>query len=1048
MNEEVEIRILASEANAKGDLFNRLITALFQTLGYEITGINVSRTGREIDIIAVNEAEERRVVAECKGHKKKAGGDALNKFAGVVEIEKGREEGTIGYFISLSGFTGSALEQEKEIDRNRFIQLDGKDVIVKLVQGRVIKPIEHATEQAGRYAVDLSDAHKIDEEYELLAHETGWIWAIYYSLNKKRTHFALIHADGEALAKEKADLITTADEAVGGILSSLTYLAPADPPPDLTAQIEEAKNKYFEYLAADCGEITFEGIPTDTGLATERVPLEKVFVPLFLNPYTYEKRTQSTEDKSEPEVEVVNRRPVGEVLSENSRLAILATPGGGKTTLLNRLAVAYAFPERLDETDDVLPDRTWLPILIHCRDLKGIARSPIRELILSVHRRAEMDPELTKAFGLFIDREFKGNNVLILIDGLDEIADEGDRVAFVKQLRTFLSVYPTVNIVVTSREAGFRIIGGALANECTHYKIADFDDDDIKRLVKRWSIEVEGDSPEKCTDADELIDKILNNSRIKELAVNPLLLTTLLAVKRWVRDLPPRRADLYKDAVEMLLRTWNVEGFKPLKTDEAIPQLGYVAYSMMVDGVQTITESRLKELLYKAREEMPDYLGFIEDSVDDFINRVEHRSSLLAMSGFIFEYGTKQAVYEFRHLTFQEYLAAIAVAKGYYPDRKDDDNILIPLKPYIEYEHWKEVVPLVAVIAERNAKPLVEYLIELCEGTSKFLEYTQPEEKPLYFLLLGQCLIDEITITPVLLKRALFNIANAIYRDMNPIIRLISKGKYGDILYDVVKRAYSTSTGNLLNLGAALFNISLERSGWNVNTGINSTILTNVINYIISEDINSKAEGALITMHLAYRHLHYGGIDVSKEILPLLKKIGDGLVPILNSDEPFLQFSAAWAYAWLMDARLWSHEESVGFLKRLFDLWKNSSNIEVKDKTLWAIGTSQIINRGLNPLPVPDESDLEFIANYRHATPRENSFVELPLLTIAFYWKKPYSNGKIANKLLDLYHSFNPYSNIFRRKIVAMLKQLGKPGQKALKEIEEREKDDNDPSSE
>ena len=38
------------------------------------------------------------------------------------------------------------------------------------------------------------------------------------------------------------------------------------------------------------------------------------------------------------------REPVAEILRKTSRLAILAAPGGGKSTLLKRLAVAYAFP--------------------------------------------------------------------------------------------------------------------------------------------------------------------------------------------------------------------------------------------------------------------------------------------------------------------------------------------------------------------------------------------------------------------------------------------------------------------------------------------------------------------------------------------------------------------------------------------------------------------------------------------------------------------------------------------------------------------------------
>jgi len=55
-------------------------------------------------------------------------------------------------------------------------------------------------------------------------------------------------------------------------------------------------------------------------------------------------------------------------------------------------------------------------------------------------------------------------------------------------------------------------------------------------------------------------------------------------------------------------------------------------------------------------------------SVGNFIKRVEMRSSLLMVSGHEIEEGTLSPVYEFRHLTFQEYLAARAVVYGHYPE--------------------------------------------------------------------------------------------------------------------------------------------------------------------------------------------------------------------------------------------------------------------------------------------------------------------------------------------------------------------------------------------
>ena len=87
--------------------------------------------------------------------------------------------------------------------------------------------------------------------------------------------------------------------------------------------------------------------------------------------------------------------------------------------------------------------------------------------------------ELTEAFMLLINDLLRSGDILLLIDGLDEISDEGARISFVKQLRTFLATYPNISIIVTSREPGFRLVGGALSTHCQLYKVSDFDEEDI-----------------------------------------------------------------------------------------------------------------------------------------------------------------------------------------------------------------------------------------------------------------------------------------------------------------------------------------------------------------------------------------------------------------------------------------------------------------------------------------------------------------------------------------------------------------------------------------
>ena len=297
--------------------------------------------------------------------------------------------------------------------------------------------------------------------------------------------------------------------------------------------------------------------------------------------------------------------------------------------------------------------------------------------------------------------------MLLLVDGLDEISDPGDRAAFVGTLRMALQAYPGTALVVTSREAGFRHVAAHLAAVCTRATLSPFDTDDIRRLSVAWHREVVGDSAKVRADAEQLAATISANDRIGRLAVNPLLLTTLLLVKRWVGALPTRRAVLYNKAVEVLLMTWNTEGHDPIPQEEALPQLCYAASAMMLDGVQKISGPRLRALLQEAREALPTELGYVQGTVDGFIHRVEDRSSLLMMTGHDVEDGRLVEFFEFRHLTFQEFLTARAMVHGWHPGRKEGDTLATVLEPHFEDEKWREVIPLGAVLGGKQTEALI-----------------------------------------------------------------------------------------------------------------------------------------------------------------------------------------------------------------------------------------------------------------------------------------------------------------------------------------------------
>ncbi len=716
MDTPTSLRLLASEDNARGDLFTRLAKDLFFALAYDDLRLNVHMTGREIDIMGTHRFESRRLVAECKAHADKMGGAELNKFFGVVSRERDKDERTpvAGYFVSLSGFRETGKEQELETSaRNRIILLDGKLVIEELIRVRILVSHTEAIEQAGRCAAHAGLKDAVLDGAELLGHEMGYLWAVFYAHNKQRMHFALIHADGTPLAKAAACGVIQADRDCAGSLHTLHYLAPPETAADRETLAKSAVDRYRRWVAEECGHIQLLGLPADSDLSACKMRLEHLFVPLKLV-FAASRPADEPGQKAAPGQETIV--PLGEFLGGHNRFSLLAKPGGGKSTLLKRLAIAYAVPERRAETDDRLPDRDWLPLFVRCRELRNRAHRPILELLDDLPRHASMNGDEAAVFHDQIDEALRAGRALLLVDGLDEISDEGARTTFAAHLRTFLAMFPLLAIVVTLREAGYRHVASVLASACEQAKLAPFDEADVTQLCESWHVEVVGDNDKVRSEAGELAATIWANERIRALAENPLMLTTLLVVRRCIGELPNRRVELYREAVRVLTRTWNTEGFDPMDLDETAAQLSYVACTMMNEGVQQVAHWRLLKLLLEAREELQAELQFCRVSPAEFIKRVEYRSSLLMQTGHERIDGELQPVYEFRHLTFQEYLAARGLVEEQYPRRNAGRSLVDLLEPHFSDERWREVVPLAAVLAGRKAEPIISRLTTTCEA--------------------------------------------------------------------------------------------------------------------------------------------------------------------------------------------------------------------------------------------------------------------------------------------------------------------------------------------
>ncbi|WP_159815785.1 SIR2 family protein [Pseudomonas sp. 18058] len=543
-----------------------------------------------------------------------------------------------------------------------------------------------------------------------------------------------------------------------------------------TSLHEVVIEEYKQFLIKDCGQMTIEGVRADMDTAQRRFDLEKLFVPLQLeacppdipasDPDRVEKLECWRSENKEP-------RPFGEVFESTRGLALLALPGGGKTLLLKRLAVAYASPSRRENSEDNLPAIDTVPVLIRCREWREYIKLPILTLFKKLSDITGQ-PGLSKFYTAIIPR-LKSGNVLLLIDGLDEIHVNSDRETFVDNLQKFLSEFQKIRVVVTSREAGFNLVAAKIAGFCERWRVAPLNHEAISTLALYWHKLMAPGSKEAEADALALANHLHQSPSLRRLAENPLLLTMLLVVKHGAGRLPPNRVSLYGRAVDVLLDTWNIKGHEPLNVWEAVPQLAYIALDLMQRGAQTATEKELLAILDKARSTVPLISRYAKDTPYEFLKRVELRSSLLLETGHQIENGLTVPFYQFRHLTFQEYLAAVALAEGHYEGYSPRNVVIKPIAKKIVSDEWKEVIPMVAVLAGKRASPVAAALITKSKsiykkalenksfpGSKEWHDYPWVLPAPIARLL--QIFIEEAQIETQELSEAM------------PIIAFFSKG--------------------------------------------------------------------------------------------------------------------------------------------------------------------------------------------------------------------------------------------------------------------------------
>lgn len=563
-------------------------------------------------------------------------------------------------------------------------------------------------------------------------------------------------------------------------------------------QKQQAENRYRELALESCDIIDLANLPEgDRHMAARarQLELRRLYVPLRVKvEFTadrgleeddlekIEKLREQMRQRGPGKNEEEQRAPVGERLGKSRRLVLLGDPGAGKTTLVRWIATAYLLRLKKDpgfkELPDVktLPDRDMLPMVVRCRDLDESCKTgTIDDVLCETFRKAHMTADESAALQAAVRERLAGGTAILLVDGLDEITSVSLRARFSRQVERLGIAFPNALIIVTSRIVGYREMGYRIGRGFEHATVSDFSKEEKDEFAQRWSAVTE--PPERVEKAaGDLIEAIHSSDRIERLTGNPMLLTTMALVKRKVGKLPNRRAELYWEAVLVLLN-WRSEVDEPIDHREAVPQLEYVAYEMCNRGVQRLREDEILSLLERMREEYPNIRPLKNHEPEKILRLLERRTGILIEAGEVRHKGRPMPVFEFRHLTFQEYLAALALVDGRFPNRDKSKSLaeqIAPLAGHTEEsgretvvkENWREVLRLcVACCGDDDVDDVLRAILKPLEG-----ETPDQTARPRAILAV-LCLADEPNVSDETAQEVLWMFAQQLREEDGSIFR-------------------------------------------------------------------------------------------------------------------------------------------------------------------------------------------------------------------------------------------------------------------------------------
>ena len=491
-----------------------------------------------------------------------------------------------------------------------------------------------------------------------------------------------------------------------------------------TLDVQGPGTAYRDRLAEQHEYLDFAGLGVVT--LEQPVPVDKGFASLKVEAWRPEENEDRDERCRKMEGRLrIDREPktmmdgltIGGALQRCKRFFLLGDPGTGKTTASRHIARSYA---QRRQAKNGYPNKAVTPILVRLADWADqLQADETADLLGAALGQMSLFDAIESAE--WLKEQVQNQKVLVLLDGLDEVADPKVRGSMLDKIRSFVEAYPKANYVVTSRIVGFEKPN--LGKRFDVLRLMPLTTKATRQFARQWfAFRHKHDFKRTCVDCTRhlarLQQSLEGHPQIRAIAANPMMLTILLLLFEAGTSLPQRRWDLYRRISEAFLSSWEEkkrgalnsapDRLMDLENREVLWILESLAWEMQRRDWTLASRWWLSHHVSSfLREELGYGLEKARREADTLIWSLRERSTVLK------ERGPER--YGFSHLAFQEYFAARAALAETDP--------IAAIRPFIYHPRWREVVRLVAAqLNRRKATDLLRVVLDDPDPTGRFLE--------------------------------------------------------------------------------------------------------------------------------------------------------------------------------------------------------------------------------------------------------------------------------------------------------------------------------------